>query len=376
VPSPAQLAKVRLQVLRRLYSEQHSCDDGSSPYALIPAQDGTMEDFFHAYNSIMADGLCAQHKETGRLTLTPAGRALVEASSSALSDLDCKACAGKGSSVSTAEQRAFLGRYLQVLQGRPPPAEEYDQTFVTSEDIVLRVGFMEKRADLAGSSILFIGDADMFSLALAITGLPSRIVVLDVDVRVVEFINSAAQQHGLACLSAEVNDVRSPFPSKYANQFDIFITDPVETIEGLKLFFSHGVAALKGSRPFGASSPPAETESRSEGVGTLIYFGLTTQEASPKKWHTVEGLLLQMGFAVTDILRGFSEYDCTDFEDDSWPICRAIGHPNRYKDRFYQSAFLRCEAVTPPQGLVAVDRPYELGEDIYRDEEAWGTPHP
>ena len=69
--------------------------------------------------------------------------------------------------------------------------------------------------------------------------------VLDVDERVVTFINTTAQKNNLR-ISARVNDVRNPFPDDCRNQFDVFVTDPVETVEGIKLFFSHGISGLRG----------------------------------------------------------------------------------------------------------------------------------
>lgn len=125
----------------------------------------------------------------------------------------------------------------------------------------------------------------------------------------------------------------------------------METIEGLKLFLSHGAAALKGE-------------------GSVCYFGLTTLEAGRKKWYQIQKMLLEQNYVMTDVRRNFNTYYNTDFNDD-WPIGQKLG-PNEDDYRWYWTAFLRCEAIDEPKPLVNIDEERELSVEIYRDDEAWG----
>jgi len=47
-------------------------------------------------------------------------------------------------------------------------------------------------------------------------------------------------------LKAEKFDVRKPLPAGYQGAFDVFSCDPVETLEGIKLYISRGTSGLRG----------------------------------------------------------------------------------------------------------------------------------
>ena len=58
---------------------------------------------------------------------------------------------------------------------------------------LIHASFVYERGNLIGKRILVIGDDDLFSLAAALTGLPSWVVVLEKDPRLVAFINHVAR---------------------------------------------------------------------------------------------------------------------------------------------------------------------------------------
>lgn len=284
------------------------------------------------------------------MSLTKSGRELAETNSCVLSDSQCKACGGRGYSLQK-NTDDILNRYKEILKERPAPIEEFDQQCITPENILVRVGFMDERGDLAGKEILIIGDDDMVSIALALTGLPKRVVVLEVDTRVNEFINKVAKEHNLQ-ISAHNFDVRKPFPEEFKEQFDVFNCDPVETVEGLKLFISAGLQALKGQ-------------------GSVCYFGLTSLEAGVGKWYRIQEALFGMNLVVTDIRRNFNEYEVTHF-DNTFTMGQKLGaNPNGHT--WYWSALWRLEAIAKPKPAIIIDGT-QVEFDIYRDDETWATP--
>jgi predicted methyltransferase len=288
------------------------------------------------------------------LTITENGRAItLSLTHEEFSFVKCPDCGGRGYRLSPKNQR-LLDKYSSILKSRPKPAIEYDQTPITEVDMLIRAGFMDERGDVAGKNILLIGDADMLSIALGLSALPNKVVVLDIDDRVISFVNQVREEHKLR-IEAHKFDVRLPFPQQFRDGFDVFISDPVETVEGIKLFLSHGTAGLRGE-------------------GSVCYFGLTTLEAGTKKWYKIQEILLQMNFVLTDVRRNFNEYYNTDF-NDCWPIGVKLGD-NKDNFLWYWTAFLRCEAVAKPVPLVSIFEGRELGVEIYRDEEAWATPPP
>ena len=341
------LARTEAQILMAL------AQLGSASWArLVDAQDGSLPEFHAALEALRSQGSIAAGPDG--IGLTPAGReriaTLVETPPLGL---QCRECQSKGYVVLADDPR--LRSLEQMLEGRPGPNLDYDQGAITPADALLRAAFMEERGDLYGAHILFIGDFDLISLALALTRLPARIVVLDIDERVIRFVNEAARQADLR-LEARKFDVRDPVPEPLLQQFDVFVCDPVETVAGIRLYLSRGCSGLRGA-------------------GSAAYIGLTTLEASRKKWYDVQGLLYEMGFAITDIRRKFSGYpDHDEMPSDqtyTYPILeqmagQKIGH------RWYTSAFLRAEAVRAPAHLVTGRA--ELGDDLYVDDEAWATP--
>lgn len=320
---------------------------------LLDAQDASIPEFHATLAALHAQG--SVDVEGGAVTLSPKGRAEVAAFAAAPPlDLSCRACEGKGYAV-RADSPA-LRKLETLLTDRPAPDLEYDQGAITPADALLRAAFLEERGDLRGRDVLLVGDFDLMSLALALTGQPRRVVVLEIDRRVVDFVNAAAAREGLRA-EAHPFDVRQPIPAAFQAAFDVFLCDPVETLAGISLYLSRGVSALRGE-------------------GAAAYVGLTTLEASRRKWYDIQGVLHDMGLAVTDVRRRFSDYPDHDDAPDpdsgyAWPVLQTLGTEGT-GHRWYRSAFLRAEAVRTP--TPAITGAVELGPELYVDDEAWATP--
>jgi predicted methyltransferase len=320
---------------------------------LLDRQDGTLAEFCGALESLQSEGVIAV--TDGVASLTAAGReaAAKRALGGAPVGLACGTCEAKGYRV--APDAPVLKRLERLLDGRPGPNFDFDQGAITPADALLRAAFMEERGDLHGRSILMIGDFDLMSIALAVAGRPARCFVLDIDERIIDFVNTTARREGLP-LEARRFDVRGDLPDDLHGAFDSFICDPVETLPGIRLYLSRGATGLRGE-------------------GSAAYVGLTTLEASRRKWRDIQSVLLEMGFGVTDVRRRFSGYPDHDEapSDDtySYPIIEAMG-ASGVEHRWYTSAFIRAEAVEALRP--AVRGPVELGPELYVDDEAWATP--
>jgi hypothetical protein len=342
--------RTRLQVLERL------ARTGRAGWGeLLDAQDASLPEFHATLAALEAEGTIVVEK--GAATLSARGRAEWHAGhEGAPLDLSCRACDGKGYAVRA--DHAALRRLEALLAGRPEPDLGYDQGAITPADALLRAAFLEERGDLRGRDLLLVGDFDLMSLALALTGQPRRVVVLEIDRRVVDFVNAAAAREGLR-VSARPFDVREPIPAALERSFDAFLCDPVETLAGISLYLSRGASALRGE-------------------GAAAYLGLTTLEASRGKWWGIQGVLHDMGFVLTDARRRFSDYpdhDGAPAPDSSfeWPVLQRLGTEGT-GHRWYRSAFLRAEAVRVP--APAVTGAVALGPELYVDDEAWATPRP
>jgi hypothetical protein len=291
--------------------------------------------------------------QKGRAGLTAQGREYCRSKGLHIGlELACASCQGSGLQLPPFFQD-ILQEYKQIMAHRPEAVKDYDQGFMSAEGVLRRLAFVYARGDIHGR-IFVVGDDDFFSIAAALTGLPQHVLAVDVDTRVVELINQTAQQRSLN-LEARVCDVQQDLPLELQNSFDIFLSDPVETLPGLELFLSRGVSALRGP-------------------GSAGYFGLTTLEASRSKWFQLQAMLQKMGFAVTDICRRFNVYPEEDknffsFQEDL-PIVKHFGTHIDYD--WYKSSLHRIEAVQEPQPLIKGERLLE--ERVYKDEESLATP--
>eukprot|EP01126_Amoeba_proteus_P037763 TRINITY_DN3911_c0_g1_i10.p1 TRINITY_DN3911_c0_g1~~TRINITY_DN3911_c0_g1_i10.p1 ORF type:complete len:308 (-),score=43.02 TRINITY_DN3911_c0_g1_i10:308-1186(-) len=259
-----------------------------SVWSLMSFQHETLPVYNRALDELKAKNLI-HVAESGKVSLTEEGEKHISRRVGPHDNYNCKctACEGRGYHVNEQSKRVFE-QFQSIIKGRPPPNEDYDQTAMSDADAVIRVGFFHQFGDLLNKELLMIGDFDCLSIAAALTRLPKRIVVLEIDTRLIEFINKVAREFQLP-LEAHTWDVRQPLPDEYRGQFDLFSCDPVETIEGIKLYLSRGTQGLRG-------------------IGSAGYIGLTTLEAGKQKWYRIQKMLSQMGYIITSIHRNFNGY--------------------------------------------------------------------
>jgi|GEM_PF-69631 hypothetical protein len=264
----------------------------------------------------------------------------------------CQTCAGSG-----LEFEPFAHAYaefLPLLAQRPPAEATYDQGALTADSVFRRLAFMYARGDVADKSILVLGDDDLLSLALALTGLPREIVVVEIDARVCEFIERVARAKQLN-VRVLCHDAREKLPNELRAHFDTFVTDPSETIQGLLLFVEKGLAMLA---PGGAHAG---------------YFGVTLIEASMRKWNLWERHLLQNhALVLTHISEPFSVYAKGN---EAGGAVNVNFEPMRNPPRepWYRAAFFRVETLrefVPPADYDSNPRD-ELYQDAQSLEEAW-----
>ncbi len=323
-----------------------------SVYKLIDHQDSSLPEFFNLLTELERDGLIKL--ESGVVRLTSKGREYINEIKAANIDVRCKCCDGTGYIIAK-DFEEILRKYKEIAKDRPSALEKYDQGFISPEGVIKRVEFIYERGDLLNSKIFVVGDDDLISVAASLTEMPEKICVIDADERLIDFINSVAKKYGLQ-IEAEICDVQDELPKKFQKEFDVFVTDPVETIPGLKLFLSRGVSALRGK-------------------GCAGYFGITTLEASRTKWFEIEKMILDMGFVITDLRRKFNVYpeDEKNFFrfQDKLPIVKKINAKIDYN--FYTSTLFRIEAVKEPEPIVKGRM--VINEAVYKDNESWATPY-
>lgn len=283
--------------------------------------------------------------ENGDITLTPEGKAFLrDHKIFAHKDYTCPACEGRG--IWNEDLKKLAQRFDEVTVDRPEAILDYDQGYITTRTVISRIALIAERGDLEGKKLLVLGDDDLLSIAAGLSGLPEEIVVLEIDDRLVEYINRKAKQLGLP-VQAEKYDFRDKLPEQYVGRFDTFNTDPPETIEALEVCMTRGLTGLRGE-------------------GCAGYFGLTRTESSLKKWNFFQQLLVnKFDVAITDIIHEFNHYVNWDYLlgsiRDDYTFVQVMPRLN-----WYRSSMYRIELLGGAKKLENKPMPCEL----YVDEEA------
>ncbi len=266
----------------------------------------------------------------------------------------CSHCSGTGV-VIDGLFKEVEERFVEITRNRPLPVGEFDQGFVRPQDTLRRMIFMYQRGDIEGREIFILGDDDLLSVAIGLTGMAKRITVVEIDKRLVEFIEEFSRRYTPGLITVQQYNVLEPLPENEQGRYQVCVTDPVETHNGFKLFVTRCLSTL-------------------EGVGSAAYIGLTHLEASLKKWHAYQRMFNDAGLAITDIIRDFAYYpeEANQWEVfyDTYEIMRRERLPMPGVD-WYRSSFVRAEVVEP---LSLPEIGEVSAETLYFDEESWATP--
>ena len=266
-------------------------------------------------------------------------------------DSKCKLCDSTGFVISE-RFKGPLEEFRRVFLNRPLETAEFDQGVVPPENSIRRAEFVYERGDLERKKMLFLGDDDLTSIAMALTKLPDEIHVIEIDRRIVNYINKVSKEMNLP-VSAHLYNAVDPLPEEFTGKFDTFLTDPVETVKGMRVFISRCLLALKGE-------------------GSAGYFGLSHYESSLKKWLDIEEDLIAMSLVITDVLRDFNKYLLIGeriLKEGFRVVKESPVKPEPPDYPWYRSTFFRVEVVGRPNPLVTGT--VEWNREIYFDEDTY-----
>ncbi|MFH7860915.1 MAG: bis-aminopropyl spermidine synthase family protein [Candidatus Aenigmatarchaeota archaeon] len=296
-------------------------------WEILEKSDFLLKDSIDTLRKLYKNGLI-ESKER-KIVLTKSGKKLINKKGLALKPELCHKCLGKRI-VLNKKLKELLKEYKKIVKERPLPTEKFFQGYMQEFDVITRVAFMHYNNDLDKKKIILIGDDDLLSVALALTSLPSRILVLDIDERIGSFVEKVSKKYKLDIEFQEYN-VEEPLPKKFLGKFDVFSSEPLETLTGLKAFILRGVSSLKKN---------------SSG-----YFGLTHAEASLKKWLEIEKFLTRMNCVITDLIAGFSVYPTIygDLSYENFVKKLPFKVPENKGINWYKSALFRFEVLEKPK---------------------------
>ncbi|MFE0556431.1 bis-aminopropyl spermidine synthase family protein [Paenibacillus sp. NPDC058910] len=189
-----------------------------------------------------------------------------------------------------------LARLTEILEMRPQVDVQIDQSQCTVETSLRRAILCLREHCLIGKNILCVGDDDLVSISLGLLlkrlfphakDQRAAITVMDIDERFLRFIQGAAAKEGLSVTCRHI-DLRQPLPEGLNGQYDCFFTDPPYTLQGLTLFLSRGISALK----------------RQKGCPIFLSFA----HKSPDFTWSMQREFVRMGLSAKQVLLHFNQY--------------------------------------------------------------------
>jgi len=300
-------------------------------------------DVFKILLTLLEKGI-VEKKDSDMLTLTNKGFQLARKNLKFKHKeiFTCRTCFGKTIVIEGMFSKIYE-KYNKIVLNRPKVRYEYDQAPIHPRDAVNRTVFLYEKGDLEGKDIIFLGDDDLVSLAIALTKLPERVTILDIDDELLSFIKKVSKEEKL---NIEVirHDLRYPLPENLAESFDVFFTDPPDTLWGLILFISRGVDSLR-------------KDIRSAG-----YFCMTHSDCPLERWKKVFNAVLQMGMVPTDIIHDFNIYVDLDVNTEDYiteGISKYFPPP---KKPWYKSSLIRIEKADKLKPYIDGEM---KGEELY-----------
>ena len=199
----------------------------------------------------------------------------------------CPSCNGRRIVVAD-EFQGILEKMRVYAEMRPRPYTWLDQAFCTPETSVYRAMLMLEEGDVEGREIIFLGDDDLTSVAVGLLRSSRRIVVVDVDERLLSLIGEISRREGMdiECIR---HDLRDPLPEDLRGRFDVVFTDPPYTVQGMSLFVSRGIDALK------------------EGKCMSIY--LSYAHKPPDEMLELQRAINEMGLFIRELIPRFNRYE-------------------------------------------------------------------
>lgn len=221
------------------------------------------------------------------------------------------------------EMKSILSK---IFKERPLVDVTIDQSKCTLDTAIKRAILCLQNYSLVGKDILCVGDDDLVSIAIGfllkklfndIECCNTKIYVMDIDNRILTYIEGIAQKEGLPIKCVRI-DLRKPLPKNFVQQFDCLFTDPPYTLEGMKLFLSRGVEALK----------------KQNCLPIFLSYG----HKSPDFEFAMQQCFIDMGLIVSKVMARFNIYEGAGVIGNTGQmiILRTTSNSKTLMETFYQ----------------------------------------
>jgi hypothetical protein len=192
--------------------------------------------------------------------------------------------------VAMLDEGALVARMAERAAELPPSRWRLDHVPATADTMARRALHLAQEYELAGAAVLCLGDHDLTSLAVGSAEPGAELTVVDIDERVLDHVTDSASGLGFPVTAAWA-DLRLALPPSLVGTADLVFTDPPYTTEGIRLFLTRALEAL---RPTGHER---------------LAFCFGTGPRHLVKALEVQSVLGELRLALEAMLPGFNRYD-------------------------------------------------------------------
>jgi len=188
--------------------------------------------------------------------------------------------------ISVGDHPGVLDAITADIKGVPTPLVALDHVQATPETVLRRALWLDGQYDLNRCRLLFLGDHDLTSLAVRHLRPDAELTVLDVDERLLTYVDSRSGRSVRTVLA----DLRLGLPPVVEGHADLVFSDPPYSPEGMALFAARGISCL--------ADPPRGR--------LLLAYGYSPRH--PALGAQVQRRLGSLGLTFEAIIPGFHRY--------------------------------------------------------------------
>lgn len=167
----------------------------------------------------------------------------------------------------------------EIIEGRDfDPMLEYYQSYDTFDTLKRRFKTMAHFDDIKDKSVIFLGDDELYSVFYALNSEAKRIVVVDIDERILDYIQKINKQYNLN-IETYKYDLLEFFPDELCSQFDVFFASGLKDMGGILSFICTGLIAL---------------QERKKATGYFIYYEYNQTNSETSYEYQLQEYLIKM----------------------------------------------------------------------------------
>ncbi|GIW67617.1 MAG: hypothetical protein KatS3mg096_485 [Candidatus Parcubacteria bacterium] len=196
--------------------------------------------------------------------------------------------------------------FLKIItkyKNRPIPERKFDQFYATADTVIKRSNLLLRyQKKFKFSKIIFLGDDDLTSIALALTKKFDEIIVLDIDERILNFINEVTEKEKLNVKIFKHNICNPLSKDLLKTQTNFIFFDPPYNPSAVKIWLIRALEILLG---LGSNKKRKNIEFLKNKFIFMCY-GYT--DKSFERGLKIQEIIHNLGLIIQEKFRKFNKY--------------------------------------------------------------------